>query len=318
MFDEMLAYFHPRPAVPTNLDKITIPTMVGTPWVTRLYLWGAFEAWEHLGTPKENKRLMVYPPGFPDRPWVQYHDENVRWDDYWLKGIDNGVKDEPPVKIFVMGVNKWKFENEWPLARTEWTDYYLQPGGGLSTKPVQGSAEPESFTQKAVYEDPTVHCLRYSTGPLPNDVEVTGPLALHLEASIDIDDTNWMVDLVDVDPQGHRQWVSAGYLKAKYRAIDEVKSKPYRPVHPRQEPVPVPPGKVQEYGIAMMPTSCIFQKGHSIELIVRNQDDLLSRLGLQGVYFLPFMRTVTHTIYFGKSHLVLPIIPGKASQISQK
>ena len=156
--------------------------MVGTPWVTRLYIWGAFEAWEHLGTPKENKRLMVYPPGFPDRPWVQYHDENVRWDDYWLKGIDNGVKDEPPVKIFVMGVNKWKFENEWPLARTAWTDYYLQPGGGLSTKPVQGSAEPESFTQKAVYEDPTVHCLRYSTGPLANDVEVTGPLALHLEA----------------------------------------------------------------------------------------------------------------------------------------
>ena len=74
----------------------------------------------------------------------------------------------------------------------------------------------------------------------------------------------------------------------------------------------------QPCGIAMMPTSCIFQRGHSIELIVRNQDDMLSRLGLNGVYFLPFMRTVTHTIYFGKSHLVLPIIPGKASEISQK
>jgi hypothetical protein len=60
----------------------------------------------------------------------------------------------------------------------------------------------------------------------------------------------------------------------------------------------------------MMPTSCIFQKGHSMELIVRNQDDLLSRQGLNGVYMLPFMRTATHKIHFGKSHLLLPVIPG--------
>jgi hypothetical protein len=59
----------------------------------------------------------------------------------------------------------------------------------------------------------------------------------------------------------------------------------------------------------LMPTSNVFQKGHSIELIVRNQDDLLSRLGAWGVYHLPFMRTVTHKIYSGKSYLLLPVIP---------
>ena len=211
--------------------------------------------------------------------------------------------------MFVMGINKWKFENEWPLARTKWTKFYLQPGGGLSTDPVKGSPEPESFTQPAANLDPTVYCLRYRTDPFVKDTEITGPMALYLEASIDIDDTNWMVDLVDVDPEGNRQVLSLGYLKAAHRAVDKSRSKPYYPVHPRQDPIPVPPGQAIEYAIAMMPTSNVFQQGHSMELIIRNQDDILSRLGTWGVYMLPFMRTVTHSIHFGKSHLLLPVIP---------
>lgn len=71
----------------------------------------------------------------------------------------------------------------------------------------------------------------------------------------------------------------------------------------------MPPGEKIEYAIAMMPTSNVFKEGHSMELIVRNQDDLLSRLGTWGVYMLPFMQTVTHHIHFGKSHLLLPVVP---------
>jgi hypothetical protein len=239
---------------------------------------------------------------------VEYHDELVRWYDYWLKGIDTGILDEPPIKMFVMGINKWRFENEWPLGRTKWTKFYLQPGGGLATK-APDDAQPETFTQPAPYIDPTVYCLRYRTEPLPADMEVTGPLALYLEASIDIDDTNWMADLVDVDPGGNRQLVSAGYLKAAHRSLDATRSLPYQPIHTRQDPIPVPSGEVVKYAIAMMPTSNVFQKGHCMELIVRNQDDLLARLGTWGVYHLPFMRTVTHHIHFGGSHLLLPVIP---------
>ena len=191
----------------------------GTPWITRFYIFATFDVWEKTGTPRKDNKLIVYPPNFPDRPYVEYHDELVRWYDYWLKGIDTGILDEPPIKMFVMGINKWRFENEWPLARTQWTKFYLQPGGGLSTK-TPGAAQPDSFTQPAPYLDPTVYCLRYSTGPLPADMEITGPLALYLEASIDIDDTNWMADLVDVDPEGNRQLVSSGYLKAAHRALD--------------------------------------------------------------------------------------------------
>ena len=307
-FDQILESFHPKP-IPETAHKITLPMYLGTPLVNKMYMWAAFDAWGDISTPPQNKKMIVYPPGFPSRPYVSYHDETVRWYDYWLKGIDTGIMDEPPIKMFVLGINKWKFENEWPLARTKWTNYYLQPGGGLSTKPVKGVHEPDTFTQPAPYLDPTVYCLRYSTKPFKTDTEIIGPIALYLEASIDIDDTNWMADLVDIDPEGNRQWLSVGYLKAKFRALDKNKSKPYLPVHPRQDPVPVPPGEKIEYAISMTPTSVVFQKGHSMELVIRNQDDILSRLGAWGTYMLPFMQTVKHTIHFGNSYLLLPVIP---------
>jgi hypothetical protein len=319
LFDSLLTSLHPQPCNPyvewdilrggPFIADISIPVYAGTPWVNRFYIWATFEAFQHVGAPKKKKKLIVYPPTFPHRPYVQYHDENGRWHDYWLKGIDTGIMDEPPIKLFVMGVNKWRFESEWPLARTKWTKFYLQPGGGLSSSR-PSAAEPEVLTQPAPYMDPTVYCLRYATAPLNRDTEVTGPIALYLEASIDIDDTNWMADLVDIDPKGNGQWVSSGHLKAAHRALEEAKSKPYLPIHRIQDPVPVTPGQVVEYAIAMMPTSNVFRKGHRMELVVRNQDDLLSRLGSWGVYMSPFMRTVTHTIHFGKSHLLLPVIPG--------
>jgi putative CocE/NonD family hydrolase len=313
-FDILLDSFHPRP-VEHHAERIRIPMYVGTPWLTRTYIWGAFYTFEETSTPPEEKKLIVYPPGFTRRPYVEYHDETVRWYDYWLKGIDNGIMEEPPIKMFVIGANKWRFEHEWPLARTEWTRYYLHPEGGLSPAIVEGSPAPDSFTQPAAYLDPTVYCLRYRTQPLDRELEVTGPLALYLEAAIDHDDTNWFVDLADVDPEGNRQWLSSGCLKAKFRALDETKSRPWQPLHPREEPVPVPAGEVVEYAIALMPTANVFAKGHSIELIIRNQDDILSRLGTWGVYHLPFMHTVTHEIHLGNSHLLLPVIPARRTLV---
>jgi predicted acyl esterase len=117
-----------------------------------------------------------------------------------------------------------------------------------------------------------------------------------------------------VTPDGKRQLLSNGWLKAAHRALDPNRSKPYDPVHPRQDPVPVPPGKVVRYAIALQPTACVFGKRSWLELVIRNQDDVLSRLGTWGVYMLPFMRTVTHEIHFGDSHLFVPHIPAGRKQ----
>lgn len=314
-FDMMLEFLHPYPEAEShaftnekNADKIDLPIYLGTPWNQRLYNFFTFDVWDAVSTPVDQKKLIVYPPGITDRPYVEYHDELLRWNEYWLKGVDNGIMDEPPIKLFVQGVNKWRFEREWPLKRTEWQSWYLQPGGGLAPfRPV--AAAPDILDQQAPYIDPTPFCLRYKTAPFEKDMEITGPVAFNLFAAIDADDTNWFVDLVDLDENGNRQWISFGALKAGHRALASEKSTPYRPVHPWTEPVPVPVGEVTEYNIAMIPMSCVFKKNHSIELIVRNQDDLKGDIARSGVYYLPFMRAVKHWIHFGKSHLLLPVIP---------
>jgi putative CocE/NonD family hydrolase len=306
-FDQFLEGFHPTPVPPSKLPQITVPTYLSTSGIVRGHTWCTFESYEGIGS--KYKKLLLWPPMSPDRPFTQYTDEVVRWMDYFLKGIDTGIVDEPPLKIFVNGVNKWRFENEWPLARTEYVKLYLHPKGGLSTEPVNGTSDPDTFTQPAPYLDPTVYCLTYRTEPLAQDVEVTGYIALYLDAAIDINRTNWMVDLVDVDADGNKTLVSTGALAAEHRALDEAKSRPYLPIHPSRGPVPVPPGEVIEYAIALMPTAMVFKEGHSIELIIRNQEDLLSLLGAWGVHYLPQMQTVTHHIHFGKSHLLLPFIP---------
>jgi uncharacterized protein len=313
MFDTLMYSFHPQPL--TNFcdfplpkyENIQIPTYFSTPWNELLYTWNTFEAWENTAAP--NKKLALWPSKAPGRPFVAYSDEALRFSDYFLKGIDTGIMDEPPIKVFVMGINKWRFENEWPLKRTQWTNFYLQPNGGLSMDPVKGNHAPESFTQPAPYLDPTVYCLTYTSEKMKQDLEVTGPVTLYLEAAIDQTETNWMADLVDVDEKGNKMLVCTGYLAAEFRALDPVKSKPYRPIHLRQDPVPVPPGEKEEYAIEFMATSNVFKKGHRMQLVIRNQDDLMGRLGLWGVYMLPCMQTIKHDIYFGKSHLLLSVIP---------
>jgi uncharacterized protein len=322
LFDALLNSFHPRRiglgpgsyGQSLDVSNITLPIYFGTPWNVRLYMHGTLEGYQQVSTPAQQKKLILYPPGEPARPYNEYHDEIIRWYDYWLKGIDTGIMDEPAIKMFVMGVNKWRFENEWPLARTQWSKLYLHPGGTLATTTVSGSPEPETFTQPAPYEDPTVYCLTYRTAPFPENTEIIGPLALYLDAAIDKDDTNWMVDVVMIAPGGKKQLISQGWLKAAHRALDESRSKFFDPVHPMQDPIPVPPGKVVKYAISLLPTACVFQKGYSLELIIRNQDDLLSRLGAWGVYMLPFMQTVTHQIHFGDSYLLVPYIPQKENQ----
>jgi len=309
LIDELIYLNHPT-EVDSGLQNVKIPMYIGACWNNDIYCWATFECFrKSTQIPEEHKKLMIFPPMNASRPFAWFCDEDVRWNEYWTKGIDNGIMDEPPIKIFTMGINKWKFENEWPLKRTQYKKFYLQPGGGLSTDPVQGNPAPESFTQQAPYMDATVYCLRYATAPFDKDTEVTGHMAIRFDAAIDNDDTNWLVDIVDLGPKGDRFLVASGYLKAKFNTIDEVKSLEYYPCHKRQEPVPIVPGEINRYEIAIMPTSTIFQKGHRMELIIKNQSDMNGKMARNGIYWWPFMKTVTHTIYFGNSYIDVPVIP---------
>ena len=292
----------------TNFDKIKIPVYAAAPWGMELFTWSLFNCYESIPTAP---RLFMWPPGMTDRPHHEYHDELTRWFDFQLKGIDTGIKDEPPIKMFVIGADKYRYEYEWPLARTKWTEFYLHPNSSLLLEPVNTEYEPDGFTQPSLDVTPIVHSVEYKTPPFSEVTEITGPIALYLYASIDTDDTNFMVDLMDVSPSGKEAVVSRGYLKASFRGTDKSQSKPWRPYHPFKKPQPVTPGEIYEYQIEMMPTSYMIKPGDFLKLVIRNQDNLMSQFGMWGNYHLPMHKTVSHKVYFDKyhpSHLVLPFI----------
>lgn len=293
----------------TKWDKINVPIYASSPWCIEIFIHNIFDLYKEAKSPI---KLFLWPPGHVERPHHEFHDELVRWFDYHLKGIDTGIMDEPPIKMFVVGANRWRYEHEWPLARTQWTEMYLQPYGRILPKPLVSDFEPDAFTQAPPSVTAKVETVEYSTPPFAKDTEITGPVALYLHAAIDSDDTNFMVDLLDVDPAGNAMPLSRGHLKASHRAIDDKISKPYRPYHPHTEAVPVKPGEIYEYAIELMPLSVVMRAGHSLKLVIRNQDDLMDRLGLWGLYHLPHAKTVTHKIYRDKnhqSHLLIPVIP---------
>jgi putative CocE/NonD family hydrolase len=175
--------------------------------------------------------------------------------------------------------------------------------------------------------------LRYVTDPLPEDTLVIGPISLTLYASIDQEDTNWIVILKDVGPdvsvrtarQGERsvpdnlpeRELTRGWLKASHRALDPKRSKPWAPWHPltMEAQKPVVPGEVNEYQIEILSTANLFEKGHRICLDITSLDLTEGVGGETAVEYIPnhvcSSKTVLHKVYHNAeypSHLLLPII----------
>ncbi len=207
----------------------------------------------------------------------------LRWSDFWLKGMDNGILAEPPIKIFVMGSNRWRYEQEWPLARTEYTPYYLHSLGGANSLNGNGTLD---CTAPAL-ENPDVYIydpsnpvtdfrfeesgprdqrpieirddvLVYTSEPLAADLEVTGQIKAEIWASSSAQDTDFVVKITDVYPDGYSQNITpplSGILRARYRESES-------------RPALMTPGKIYKLDIGLMYTSQVFKKGHRIRIAV--------------------------------------------------
>ena len=224
---------------------------------------------------------------------IDFMSLQLRWFDQFLKGIDTGMLNEAPIKLFVMGANVWRDEQEWPLARAVETRYYLhsnghanssQGDGVLSTEmPHQESADrydydpanpvithggallmtPEfrggPFNQSETESRNDV--LVYSTPELEQDVEVTGPIMVHLWAISSAPDTDFVARLVDVYPDGFAQNLTDGIIRARYRNFAK-----------GEQASLIEPGKAYEYKIDLWATSNLFKKGHRIRLDVTSSN----------------------------------------------
>ena len=256
------------------------------------------------------------------------------WYDHLLKGEKNGMEAAKPVKIFVMGENVWREEDDWPLARARSTRYYLHSGGEanfltgngmLSTEKPQAEAT-DIFVYDPAQPVPTVggglccdnehlasgafdqrpvesrsDVLVFTTPAFDQDFEVTGPVSLELYASSSAVDTDFTAKLVDVRPNGFAQNLTDGILRARYRNSQE-------------KPEFMNPGEVYKLSIDLWATSNVFRKGHRLRLEVSSSNFPRFNRNLnagedpnRGTR----MVKATNTIYHDSEHssaLILPVV----------
>lgn len=340
-FRELINPYEPESPdkVEEGLRRINIPFYTGAGWygyTYKVHLFGSLRYWRTC-TNAPFKKMLLTGPAHQPRPWASYHDEVLRWYDYWLKGVDTGILEEPRVKIWVMGANLWRYSDEWPLKETQWTELFLDSWERLRWEPFTPSSRdgldsPDCFAQMPLTQTRRVQKLVYMTEPLPHDLEITGPLSFHFWAEIDQEDTNWIIIIKDVGPDVSVQTaregemdrpevfereVTRGWLKASHRAMDEAKSLPGRPFHPftRSAQKPVKPGEINRYDVEIAPTSNVFKKDHRLCLEITALDVPAGVAGDTAVEYIPYhicsSKTVVHKIYRCQkyaSHLLLPVI----------
>ena len=322
-----------------DFEKINVPTHTGAAWYGYTYkthLCGAQTYFQNIRGPK---KLTLNGPAHLDRPLRALRADMLRWYDHWLRDVDTGVMDDPPVRYFVMGANEWRSGDDWPLPETQWTKLYLNSWERLTDEAFAESSvdefiPPDLFVQMPPIQTNRIEKLRYLSDPLPHDLLIAGPCVLNLFASIDQDDTNWIISLRDVGPdvsvrtarEGEREIredlpsreLTRGWLKASHRALDPVRSKPWKPWHPltREAQRPVVPGEINEYNVEFLSTANLFRRGHRICIEISCLDLSTGVLGATNVEYIPYhlcsSKPVLHRIYHDAlrpSHLLLPIIP---------
>ena len=253
---------------------------------------------------------------------IDLHEIQLRWFDHWLKGIDTGILDEPPVKIFVMGDNRWRDEHEWPLARTRYTPFYLHRDGVLSPE-----APREEQADHFVYDpdDPVptrggntlilamgvqdqrpvetrADVLVYTSAVVTDALEVTGPLVVTLYAASSAPDTDFTAKLVDVRPDGYAQNLADGIVRARYRDS-------------RVAPTLLTPAEVSPFTIDLWATSHVFLPGHRIRVEISSSNfprfDRNLNTGEDQATCTQWQaarQTILHDQRY-PSHIVLPVIP---------
>jgi putative CocE/NonD family hydrolase len=259
-------------------------------------------------------------------------DLQFKWFEYWLKGHETGIQDWPALYLFIMGENRWRGENDWPLKRTQFTSYFLHgtgpansaQGDGTLGTAVPEDEKPDNFSYDPKDPVPSVggnnlvgatagpydqakvearqDVLVYSSAPLENDMEVTGPVKLLVWAASDARDTDFTAKLVDAYPDGKAYNLCEGILRARYR-------------QGRDKVAFLEPGKPEQFEIDLWVTANLFHSGHRVRVEVSSSN--FPRFDRNPNTGHPFgadaeLATAKQTILHDRehpSHLVLPVIP---------
>ena len=276
LLDHPLAdeYYQQRTA---DLSKITVPLLASSNWAHHLHTRGTFEG--YVGVSSQQKWLEVH--------GLQHHVEfytdhglalQKRFFGHFLQGADTGWDTQPPVQLnlrHVDGTFEQRNENEWPLARTQWTKFYLDQAGHKLGRAIPSSTQQVDFA--ALGEG-----LTYTTAPLESALEITGPAAAKLFVASSTSDADIFLTLRVLDPQGNdvtfisaldpQGVVGVGWLRASHRKTDPERSLPYRPWHTHDEQQLLTPGKSVALDVEIWPTSVIIPAGYRLAVTIQGRD----------------------------------------------
>lgn len=222
---------------------------------------------------------------FGESAKLGWFETRLRWFDHWMKGVDNGVDTDKPVKLFAMGINQWREFDEWPPAEITYTPYYLAEGNSGSASslndgvlsPLKPEATDAVFDEYESDPENTVRSfggghlgdnngpqdqrnhedlvLTYTTPVLEQPLDVTGPVKAVLHASSSAVDTDWVVRITDVHPDGTSMLICDGILRARFKDSFE-------------KPIALESNLAMEFEIDLWATSHVFLKGHRLRVAI--------------------------------------------------
>ena len=306
------AWWEERNLVPL-LDRVEVPVYLGCDWQNvPLHLPHTFTAYEKLTNSAHVQVAMMGEHGLA-WPWESLHIEALAWFDHWLKGHDTGILEGPRFRYVLPEAEGWRTTDAWPLPEATHHAYalradavlgadegesgartYMNLGGGLN-RPRASEADPPSF-------------LTWETALLTEDLDVAGPIELQLDANCTAPDTAFIAVLQEMDAKGKVVEVTAGYLRAGLRKVDEGASRPGAPVLPCDTFEAVPIGETIRYRIPLVPNARRFKAGHKIRIHLTTDDQGDDKPALLEFRHASIGTSSLNTV-FSSSRLLLPVLP---------
>jgi predicted acyl esterase len=293
------------------LDRVEVPVYLGCDWQNvPLHLPHTFKAIEKLSRSPHVQVAMMGEHGLA-WPWESLHIEALAWFDHWLKSHDTGILDGPRIRYVVSGADGWRATESWPPSEFVRRDYLLRGDGLLGDD--EGTPGSRTYMNlgaglnrpRASETDPHAF-LVWDTAPLSEDLDVVGPIELQLDAACTAPDTAFIATLQDIAETGEVTDVTAGYLRAGLRTIDEAASKPGAPVLDCRTFSAVPIGEAVRYRIPLVPNARRFKKGHRIRLHLTTDDQGDDKPALLGFKHASIGTSSLNTI-LSSSRLLLPV-----------
>lgn len=308
------AWWEERNILPL-LEHVEVPVYLGCDWQNvPLHLPSTFQAFRKLTNSKHVQVAMLGEHGLA-WPWESLHVEALAWFDHWLKGRNTGILEGPRLRYMLPGAEGWRTADTWPLPDVTYRSLTLCADGTLGAEEgVSGSrtlmAPGAGLNRPQPSETDPPSSLTWDSAPLTHDLDVVGDIEVQLDAISTASDTAWIMFLQDVATDGTITDVTAGYLRAGLREVDEPASRPGAPDLPCRTFQAVPIGQLVHYRMPLVANARRFMAGHRVRLFVTNDDQDTN---------MPAMLTFRHAsvgtsclnIISSSSRLMLPVIPGE-------